>query len=222
MQKALSNVMGDTNILGPTITVQSSFELKEDTSTIPNFVDILVSNPYIKSLEMQKESEGFKLALESIKILPSVSVSASVSQNDNTFLSNNELSRTVGINLSVPIFAGNIRKDKIKNAGSSYFQAVLNIENTKNNILNSLETSWINLQESLFDVTTKNKFLEASKKRSEITRAKYSIGLVSFDDWIIIEDNLISVTKARLDAEIQTLKRETEWIQAKGGTLDYE
>lgn len=220
MQKALTSIMG--NVDYSSFTVKSSFDLKTNPNDSPDFQLILSSSPVLKSLEQQKESQEFNLKLESLKILPSVDVSASIGKSDNSFLSNNDLARSVGISLSVPIFAGNVRKDKIKNANSLYNQALLTITSNKNSIFNSLQTSWINFEESIFDVNTKNKYLKAYEKRSEITRAKYSIGLSTFDDWTIIEDNLISAKKAYLDAEIQTLQKEAAWIQTKGGSLDYE
>ena len=220
MQKALTSIMG--NVDYSYFTVKSSFDLKTNPTDTPDFQVILSSSPALKSLEQQKESQKFNLKLESLRILPSVDISASVGKSDNSFLSNNDLARSAGISLSVPVFAGNVRKDKIKNATSAYNQSLLNITSNKNSIFNSLQTSWTNFQESIFDVNTKSKYLEAYKKRSEITQAKYSIGLSTFDNWTIIEDNLISAKKDYLSAQVQTLQKEAVWIQTKGGTLDNE
>ncbi|MDD4202596.1 MAG: TolC family protein, partial [Candidatus Omnitrophica bacterium] len=43
-----------------------------------------------------------------------------------------------------------------------------------------------------------------------------------FDDWIIIEDNLVNAEKSFLDAQASMLIAEAYWIQAIGGTLDYD
>ncbi|MFA7677794.1 MAG: TolC family protein, partial [Candidatus Omnitrophota bacterium] len=64
-------------------------------------------------------------------------------------------------------------------------------------------------------------FLEAAQERSRIGGSQYSIGLINFDDWIILEDNLVSAKKSYLNAQADVLIAEAQWVQAKGGTLEY-
>ena len=64
--------------------------------------------------------------------------------------------------------------------------------------------------------------MEAAEERAKITRAQYATGLSAFDDWIIIENNLVSAEKAYLDAQANMLISEAYWIQAIGGTLEYD
>ena len=45
---------------------------------------------------------------------------------------------------------------------------------------------------------------------------------MSFDNWTIIQDNLVKAKKAFLDAQANGLFAEAGWIQAKGETLEYE
>ncbi|MBI5050214.1 MAG: TolC family protein [Nitrospirae bacterium] len=64
--------------------------------------------------------------------------------------------------------------------------------------------------------------LNAAAKRSEIAEAQYSTGFISFDNWTIIEDNLVTAKKSYLNAQANMLFAEASWIQAKGETLEYE
>ena len=66
------------------------------------------------------------------------------------------------------------------------------------------------------------KVLSAAEERARISEAEYSIGLISYDNWIIIENNLVSAKKSFVTAELAALISEANWIQAKGGTLDYD
>ena len=66
------------------------------------------------------------------------------------------------------------------------------------------------------------KFLESALTRAMISEAQYSNGLISFDDWIIIEDTLVRAKKNSLEAQVNAFIAEADWIQAKGGTLDNE
>ena len=85
----------------------------------------------------------------------------------------------------------------------------------------TLEETWKDFQDAIDTVLVKSKFLEAAKERARIASAQYSQGLITFDDWIIIEDNLVSAKKNYLDAQANLLIYEANWIQAKGGTLEY-
>ena len=66
------------------------------------------------------------------------------------------------------------------------------------------------------------KFLEAVNERAKIASAQYESGLISFDDWIIIENNLVTYKKSHLNAQADMLDAEAYWIQAIGGTLEYD
>ena len=66
------------------------------------------------------------------------------------------------------------------------------------------------------------KVLTAAQERAKIAEAQYSIGLVSYNDWIIIENNLVSAKTSFVNAQLAALVAEANWVQAKGGTLDYD
>jgi outer membrane protein TolC len=71
------------------------------------------------------------------------------------------------------------------------------------------------------NVSVQRKFLEAARERAKIASAQYSTGLTAFDDWIIIENNLVIAKKAHLNAQSNLLIAEAAWMQAKGDTLEY-
>jgi outer membrane protein TolC len=85
-----------------------------------------------------------------------------------------------------------------------------------------LEETWATLQDTIENVGVQNKSLIATEERSKIAQAQYSTGFITFDNWIIIEDNLVKAKKAFLDAQASKLYAEANWIQAKGETLEYE
>ena len=60
------------------------------------------------------------------------------------------------------------------------------------------------------------RFLAASEERAKIAQAQYSVGLITFDNWTIIEDDLVSARKTFLDVEIAALLAQANWIQSKG------
>lgn len=201
---------------------KTTLNLIENMNEDPDFEKIILNTPSIKKLESEKQGKEYNLKLESLKISPELSFSASASQSDDTFFSDKDITHYLGLSLSFPIYQGNIRKEKIKQAKSDYDKLVLEIKNKHNEIFNNLKDNWIELNKSLFDLEVAKESLNAAKVRAEISKSKYSIGLVTFDDWIIIEDNYINAKKDLLLAQLETLNQEAKWIQSKGGNLNYD
>ncbi|MBA7676181.1 hypothetical protein ES703_84422 [subsurface metagenome] len=90
----------------------------------------------------------------------------------------------------------------------------------RDSVILTLEETWTELQDAIDKVQVKKKFLKAAEERAKIAQTQYSSGLITFNDWIIIEDNLVSTKKSFLDAQADALIAEANWIQAKGGTLN--
>ena len=64
------------------------------------------------------------------------------------------------------------------------------------------------------------KFLQAAQERAKIAQAQYASGLVSFNEWIIIENELVNAQKSFLNVETTALIAQANWAQAKGETID--
>ena len=63
--------------------------------------------------------------------------------------------------------------------------------------------------------------LVAAQERADIAETQYSTGFIAFDNWIIIENDLVKAKKTYLESQANALYAEAEWIQAKGETLEY-
>jgi outer membrane protein TolC len=84
-----------------------------------------------------------------------------------------------------------------------------------------LEQTWAALQDAVDNVEVQRKSLIATEERSNIAQAQFSTGFISYDNWTIIEDNLVNAKSAFLDAQANALLAEANWVQAKGETLEY-
>jgi outer membrane protein TolC len=61
--------------------------------------------------------------------------------------------------------------------------------------------------------------LQAAELRAEIARSQYTSGLMSFDDWDIIEDDLIAQQKTDLTARRDAILALAAWENARGVSL---
>ena len=92
----------------------------------------------------------------------------------------------------------------------------------RDGVIVTLSNTWTLLQNTIENVVVQGKVLTAAQERAKIAEAEYSIGLVSYNDWIIIENNLVSAKTSFVNAQLSSLVAEANWIQEKWGTLDYD
>jgi len=92
----------------------------------------------------------------------------------------------------------------------------------RDTVILTLEESWVGWQDAVGAVAVRKKFLEADEERAKIANAQYAAGLIAFDDWIIIEDNLVNSQKAYLNTQANVLVAQATWAQAKGEILEHE
>ena len=114
-----------------------------------------------------------------------------------------------------------MRLAEVAQAKSIYNQAQADEKSIKDSVLVALEQTWAALQDAIATVEVQKKFLDATEERAKIAEAQYSLGLIQFDNWIIIENDLVGAKKSFLNAQANALVAEANWIQAKGETLEY-
>ena len=110
---------------------------------------------------------------------------------------------------------------QVAQAKALFNQAKEDERSAKDGIVVSIEQAWNTLQDTLETVEVEKKFLNAAQERAKISEAQYSLGLIQFDNWTIIEDSLVRAKKTFLDAQTNALLAQANWIQAKGETLEY-
>lgn len=187
----------------------------------PDFESLADTTPFLKELIAKKESARFSYNSAQADFFPQVYLSGSFGRTYSAWPpKNNDWSTRV--TLSFPIFEGTSKIDKVSKAKSQLRQAQADELSGRDSVIFTLEEAWNNFQDAIDTVEVRNKFVEADYERAKIAGAQYSTGLITFDDWIIIENNLITAKKSSLDAQSDLLIAEADWVQAKGGILDYE
>jgi outer membrane protein TolC len=80
----------------------------------------------------------------------------------------------------------------------------------------------MNYQNAIDNLLVQEKFMSAAEERAKISTAQYSTGLIDFDAWTIIEDNLVSTKKNQVQARAAVLLAEAQWRQAQGGGFEHD
>ena len=203
------------------ISVEGSLEILDFDETRPDFGYLTDNIPFLQELIAKKEAARFDLKSAKANFFPKVYLNTSTGNTESHWPpTKNQWS--LGLSLSFPLFEGGSRIAEVSKAKSKFRQAQADERSGRDSVIFTLEETWVGLQDAKDNVSVQDKYLAANEERAKIANAQYSTGLVSFDDWIIIEDNLVSVRKSFLNAKADLLIAEANWIQAKGGLLDYE
>ncbi len=218
VQRQLIKEMGRTQF--SPLRIQGDFKVSDVALEKPDFETLAKNNPSLEKLIAQKNAASFGIKSAQANFLPELSAQAGANRRSSHWPPQDE-QWDAGLTLSFPIFEGGLRLAEVAQAKAIFNQAQANERSTKDGVIVTLEQTWAALQDAVETVQVQKKFLEAAQERSKIAEAQYSLGLIQFDNWTIIEDDLVRAKKALLDAQANALLAEADWIQAKGETLEY-
>ncbi len=203
------------------ITAVGDLEVEDQVRMLPNFENIAETNPLLRQLIVQKEAAKFGLKSAYADFFPQVYASGSAGNTGTRwFPDKNEYS--IGTSLNFSIFDGGNKIATVAKAKGALGQSQAEEKSGRDGVIFTLADTWTQLQDTVDNVEVQKKTLEAAQERARISAAEYSIGLLSYDNWIIIEDNLVTAKKSYLLAQNAAMIAEANWIQAKGGTLEYD
>lgn len=202
------------------IKASGNFETIYSVYAKPNFEYIMENNPLIQEVAAKKEAAKFGLKSSQADLMPAVYASASAGGNGGNDNSGYQLS--AGLDLSFSLYEGGRKNAQIEKSRSQVAQAEADLRSGKEGVIYTLAQTWTAYKNAVENVYVQKTFYVATKVRAKISRAQYAAGLLSFDNWIIIENDLVNAEENYLDAEALMLIAEAEWIQAIGGTLEYE
>ncbi|ABB23382.1 TolC family protein [Pelodictyon luteolum] len=191
-----------------------------ETRLAPDFQAIARRNPLVVELEAVRNAAGYSLAAAESAFAPELYLRSSAGRSETSDWPPENVSLHAGVELVVPIYEGGAGRARVAGARAALSGKDAAVESGMLQVLDLLEASWKQFVDARERLTVQKKYLDAAVERSSIADAQYSNGLISFDDWVIIEDNLVSAKKEFLNAGGNLWIAEAQWIQAKGGGLD--
>lgn len=217
-QRQLTKEMGRKDFVP--MSVQSDFKVMDSAKEKPDLDSLVKNNPYLQQLISQKNAAEFNLKSAYAEFSPTLSGSAGASKAGSRWTPRGD-NWNLGLTLSVPIFEGGLRVAQVSKAEAYLNQLKENTRSAKDSLVVGLEQTWASLQDAIETVGVKYKILVATEERSRISEAEYATGFTTYDNWTIIEDNLVSAKTDYLNAQANALLAEASWIQAKGEVLEY-
>jgi outer membrane protein TolC len=217
-QRQLTKELGRT-VFNP-LRVIGDFNIVPTTSNRPNFETLAASTPFLEALAAEKEASKLDLKSAKADFFPQVYANAHVGRSDAYWPPDND-EWSIGVTLTFPLFEGGRRWAEVSKARAVLNQKKADERSQRDSVILTLADTWTTWQNSIDNVAVQKNFLKAAEERAKIAQAQYSNGLISFDNWTIIEDELVRTQKSFLDAQGNAFLAEAQWIQAQGGTLDY-
>ena len=123
---------------------------------------------------------------------------------------------TVGLTLALPLFAGGRDYNTYNSARAGLAAAQTSVANVEQQLLVKLKQTFNAFIEAVERERVAREYVEAARVRAEIARNKYNNGLLSFENWDIIENDLINRQKSGLLSRRDRITAEAAWEQALG------
>lgn len=218
-QVQLSKEMGRKEFLP--ITVTSGLAVSDAVLQKPDLEAIAQNNPAILKINAQVNAASFDVNASQGDFWPVLSLTGGISKTGSSWPPAQK-DTTGGVRVSLPLFEGGARFAQVARSKSIYRQLQEEERSIKDGIVLALEQTWNGLQDAVESVQVQNDFLNAAAERAKIAEQQYSVGLITYDNWTIIEDDLVSSKKTFLNTQTNALLAEANWIQAKGETLENE
>ncbi|MBU4346905.1 MAG: TolC family protein [Candidatus Omnitrophica bacterium] len=217
-QRQLNKEMGRKEFTP--LSVKGDFLVRESVKVKPDLESLVKNNPSVLQAAAQKNSSAFGIKSAYADFAPQVSGTAGADKSGSRWPPQDN-QWNLGLGLSLPIFEGGLRFAQVSKAEAIYNQAEASERSITDAAIVYLQETWMSLEDAIESIDVQQKSLEASQERSKIAEAQYSTGFIGFDNWIIIEDDLVGAKKNYLNARAEALLAEAQWIQAKGETLEY-
>jgi outer membrane protein len=177
-----------------------------------------LNTPSYRQAEARAASARADVKIARGRFLPEISASASSSRGGADWFPDQER-WSVGVGLSLPLFSGGRNFFGERAARAARDAAEAGFREAALNVALDLEDAHAGVQDAYERIAVQEEFYESSRIRAEIARSQYSSGLLSFDDWDIIENELINREKEALSAKRDAAIAEAAWDRARGKGL---
>ncbi len=211
-QRELGRVIGRRSPDGISVTGEFGISRAEP---VPDVEKAAQQTPAHLEAEAQAKSAEKGVGIAKSKYLPDVDAVGSAGFSSSKWPPD-ESEWSGGIQLTFPFFPGGKTVFDVKAARAEQEKALANLRTVDDKTAADLESRFAALQDAVDRVAVRREFLAAADLRAEIARAQYTTGLLSFEDWDLIENDLIDNQKTMLATLRDAVLAEAVWERALG------
>jgi outer membrane protein TolC len=123
---------------------------------------------------------------------------------------------SAGVSLTFPFFPGTSQIYSAQSARAQKLQAEYTKNSTDFKLIAALENAYEGLLDALAQVQVNEQFQTAAEARSRIANGKYNTGLMTFEDWTVIDQDLVNREQNLLQSQLNAMQAEATWESAEG------
>lgn len=176
------------------------------------FEESLKIRPQIKSAEYQKESALLGEKIAKSGFLPSLSADAGIGTGYSYYINTgyfdqlqNQISPSVGLSLSIPIFQKKQIKTNVSLAKIDYQNAELSEINTKNQLRKDIEQTCVDVNSSQIEYEASKEQMVSMEESYHLADEQFKNGLINSVDFLYEKTNLIVAESSFLQAKYQLI-----------------
>ncbi|MGQ1784714.1 MULTISPECIES: TolC family protein [unclassified Saccharicrinis] len=190
--------------------------VKLNTETDPGIVYnvALGIQPGVKTAELDLESSEMDIKLAKVNALPYLSLNGSVQSNYNSGFTpafsdqfSNQVTPTIGLSLSIPIYQRKEVKNRVKQAVITRDNYEYNLIDTRNDLRKAIEQACTDAQTASSTFLSYEEQFVAEQESFKLAEEMFSQGMLSSVDFLISKNNLTTaennLTRAKYEMVLQ-------------------
>ncbi len=212
-QQQLAAIMGRLD--SANISVAGHWEI-DKVPAPPDFISLAKTTPVYQIAAAQARAANEKVRIAASDFYPTWSLSGMIGRQDDESIIPNRNQWSIGTTISYPLFTGGQSYYALRGAQALRRAAQATLADTGNSMAATLEAKYTDWQNATEQTEVQAAFLQAAEMRAEIARGQYQNGLLSFQDWDTIENDLIDRQKAVLVSQRDAGMLRAAWEQTVG------
>lgn len=178
----------------------SEFGTPQETKTLNElFEQAQKTRPDLLRATANKDAAWHRRNSTFLSNLPSISASGSLSWNDTPSESfnagNDNISGSIGIRASMPLFAGFANMYNLRSAQANYDRAVEQERATQDNASLDIFTAYQNYKTAQTVLKQTETLLKSATESEKVTAGMYKVGRATMLDWQTAQSELVSAEK---------------------------
>lgn len=211
-QRELNKALG-RNEWNP-VMVKGTFQIPAP-GEVPPFQKMALETPAFRQVEAQVRGANAGVLLARSESFPTLDANASIGRSGTTWFPDGDR-WSLGATFNYAFFPGGRNIFDLRSAKAEQKRNQFNLQSAGHQIAFTLDQAFSRFQDASEKIEVQQEFLQAAEVRAEIARSQYANGLLSFQDWDLIESDLITQQKQMLATRRDAVIAEAAWEQAQG------
>ena len=193
------------------------------TGTVPvgvppikvDFEALAMQAPELRQATATAQAAEANIGVARSSLLPTLDLTAAAGRLGDQFLPQNDQG-SIALGLTIPLFQGGRAYYGLRAAQAASVSAEASRLSALRSKIVNLRSAYNSYIEAVEQENVAQSFLTAAETRAKIARSQYNTGLISFQDWDLIESDLVTRQRNALNSQNNRVAAEAAWDQAQG------